>query len=335
LLPQIITNPRDSLSLARFMISLSKRKNILRTLSPDSSTSLRDSTNPRNTTMPLLSISRKIHRKVIIYKNNPQHRKIREEVGIVVQEEGTAIIMRVEDSIQLRMSKTRGDNTSPEMIAQLNTRIVIEAMGRVTLRRIRVVPQLRIHSTMMIFITRVLQAALTVHMIENLEVDLEVANRTIMSLVIQASEVEVVDAATKRMMKIITRVENPRKITVMHGDNLKKIPKKRQRVLVSKVRRPKIRRKTTMTTRREETSATRNLTGRERVETSTKSLAKPKKRMMSRESLLKSSRLSMTQRRETWQRLRLESMTRLLIIKRATFSKSRDQMRNSSKSTTK
>ena len=196
----------------------------------------------------------------------------------MVQEEGTAIIMRVEDSIQLRMSKTRGDNTSQEMIAQLNTRIVTEAMGRVTLRRIRVVPQLRVHSTMMIFITRVLQAALTVHMIENLEVDLEVANRTIMSLVIQVSEVEVVDAATKRMMKIITRVENPRKITVMHGDNLKKIPKKRQRVLVSKVRKPKIRRKTTMTTRREETTVTRNLTGRERVETFTKSQGKLKKK---------------------------------------------------------
>jgi hypothetical protein len=76
LLPQITTNPRDSLSLARFMISLSKRKIIQKTLSPDSSTSLRDSINPRNTIMLLLSINRKIHRKVIINKNNPHNRKI-------------------------------------------------------------------------------------------------------------------------------------------------------------------------------------------------------------------------------------------------------------------
>jgi len=57
--PQIISNlnPGDSKSLVRFMISPSKRKSTLRMLSLDSS--IRNSINPRNTTL-LLSISPRI-----------------------------------------------------------------------------------------------------------------------------------------------------------------------------------------------------------------------------------------------------------------------------------
>jgi hypothetical protein len=220
--PLIISylNPRDSKSLVKFMISPSKRKIILRIISLDSS--IRDSINPRNTTLPL-SISLRItnmYRKVIIHL---QLRKIREEVAMD-QEVGTATIMKV-DIIQLRMNKTRGDFTSPEMIAHIDKMMVIKAMVNLTLRKIKE-PQLRIHSTKMKFTARVLQAALLVLMTEIPVKVLEVANPTMKKVVIQASEVEA-DATTKRMMKIMARAENPRKIIAMHGVNLKKIPKKR------------------------------------------------------------------------------------------------------------
>lgn len=221
--PLIISylNPRDSKSLVKFMISPSKRKIILRMLSLDSS--IRDSINPRNTTLPL-SISLRItnmFRKVIIHL---QLRKIREEVAMD-QEVGTATIMKVDNIIQLKMNKTRGDYTSPEMIAHIDKMMVIKAMANLILRRIKE-PQLKIHSTKMKFIARVLPAALLVLMTEIPAKVLEVANPTMMKVVIQASEVEA-DATTKRMMKIIARAENPRKIIAMHGVNLKKIPKKR------------------------------------------------------------------------------------------------------------
>lgn len=220
--PLIISylNPRDSKSLVKFMISPSKRKIILRMLSLDSS--IRDSINPRNTTLPL-SISLRItnmFRKVIIHL---QLRKIREEVAMD-QEVGTATIMKVDNIIQLKMNKTRGDYTSPEMIAHID-KMIIKAMANLILRRIKE-PQLKIHSTKMKFIARVLPAALLVLMTEIPAKVLEVANPTMMKVVIQASEVEA-DATTKRMMKIIARAENPRKIIAMHGVNLKKIPKKR------------------------------------------------------------------------------------------------------------
>lgn len=93
---------------------------------------------------------------------------------------------------------------------------------------------------------------------------------TMMKLVIQVLKEEA-DAITKKMMKIITREvkeENPRKTIPNHGDNLKKIPKKRQRM--AKEKRPKKRRRTTMTTRRGAvTMVTKNLTGREMEEITT------------------------------------------------------------------
>ena len=329
-------NLRDSTRLVKFMINPSKRKSILRTSSLETSLRNSSSINLRDT-MLLLSISPKItqtnmYRK--IQRKKPQLRKIQEEVAMD-QEEGIATIMRATIDIPLRMNKTREDYTSLDRNAQLDKRKVIKVMVKLTLRRIKE-PQQRMHSTKMKFITRVLQAALLVHMTEEPEEGLEVPNPTMMMLEIQVSEVEA-DATTKRMKKIITRVvkeENPRKIIVIHGVNLKKIPKKRPRWAPKKVRRPKIRRKTIMTTRREETMVTKNLTGRERVETSSIGLASPKKRTMLKDSLLKNLRLSRKQRRETWQRLKQESMTRLL-RKRETFNKLRDQTRSSSKSTTK
>ena len=327
--PQKISNLnlRGSKSLVRFMISPSKRKSILRMLSLDNS--IRNSINPRNTTL-LLSISPRItnmYRKVI---TDPQHRKIQGEVAMD-QEVDTATIMRVH-TIRLIINKMRGDYTSPDKIAHLDRMTVIKPMANLTLKRIRE-PQLRMHSMKMKFITRVLPAALLVLMIENQGEALEVVNPTMMMVVIRASKAGV-DAPTKRMMKIIARAENPRKIIAIHGDNLKKIPKKKQRVRVSKLRRHRTRRNTTMTTRRKETMATRNLTGREKVEISTKNQGNPKKRKMSRDSLLRSSRLNKKQRRGTWQRLRRENMIRQL-RKRVTFSKLRDLTRSSSKSTTK
>jgi hypothetical protein len=110
------------------------------------------------------------------------------------------------------------------MIAHID-KMIIKAMANLILRRIKE-PQLKIHSTKMKFIARVLPAALLVLMTEIPVKVLEVANHTMMKVVIQASEVEA-DATTKRMMKIIARAENPRKIIAMHGVNLKKIPKKR------------------------------------------------------------------------------------------------------------
>ena len=330
-------NLTDSTRLVKFMISPSKRKSILRISTLE--TSLRNSSSSINlrNTMLLLIISPKItqtnmYRK--IQRKKPQLRKIQEEVAMD-QEEGIATIMRATIDIPLRMNKTREDYTSLDRNAQLDKRKVIKVMVKLTLRRIKE-PQQRMHSTKMKFITRVLQAALLVHMTEEPEEGLEVPNPTMMMLVIQASEVEA-DATTKRMKKIITRVvkeENPRKIIVIHGVNLKKIPKKRPRWAPKKVIRPKRRRKTIMTTRREETMVTKNLIGRERVETSSIDLASPKKRTMLKDSLLKNLRLSRKQRRETWQRLKQESMIRLL-RKRETFNKLRDQTRSSSKSTTK
>ena len=83
-----------------------------------------------------------------------------------------------------------------------------------------------------------------------------------------------------------------------------------------------------MTTRREETMVTRNLTGREREVILTSQVSQ-RKRTTSKVRLLKSLRLSKKPRRETWLRHKQESMTRLL-RKREIFSKFRDLMRSSS-----
>lgn len=144
------------------MINLLKRKSILKMSSLE--ISLRDSSTKSRNQMLLLSISPKItHRKMLLKK--PQLRKIQEEVAMGLLEEVTAIIMTATLDIQLRMNKTREDNSSPDKNATLDKKTVIQHMVKLTLKRIRVL-QLRMYLTKMKFIIRVQQVALLVHMIE-------------------------------------------------------------------------------------------------------------------------------------------------------------------------